>query len=133
MDEIRRFAENDRFARHVGAELLEVSEGRAKARLRLDERHLNGAGMVHGGVIFSLADLAFEVACNSYGTLALAINVNISFMRAAAPGGTLLAEAEEVSLNPRLGTYDIRITDDHGELVATFQGMAYRKKDKLPV
>jgi len=131
MSDMTRMADNDRFARHVGVELLEISPGRAKARLTIADHHLNGAGMVHGGAIFTLADLVFAAACNSHGTLAVAINAHIAYLKAAA-GGTLTAQAEEVSLNPRLATYAIAVRDDAGDLVATFQGMCYRKKEKVP-
>ncbi len=82
--------------------------------------------------IFSLADLVFAVASNSHGTVALGINVSISYMTAAR-GGTLVAEAEEVSINPKLATYLIRIRDDDQTLIALFQGTVYRKREALPV
>ena len=132
MTPIERFAANDQFARHVGVELLEIAAGRAKGKLNLRPEHYNGAGMVHGAVIFTLADFLFAVACNSHGTLAVAVNVSISFLKAAA-GNALHAEAVEVSRNPKLATYAITVNDDRGGLVATFHGMAYRKKDPLPV
>lgn len=133
MEKIAEFFEQrDRFAAHCGIELLEVGEGRAVARMPIGERHLNGADTVHGGAIFTLADLAFAAASNSYGTLAMAINVSISYVKAAV-GGTLTAEAEEASCSRRLGSYTIRITDDDGDLVAIFQGMAYRKGNPLPL
>jgi len=133
MEKIAEFFEQrDRFAAHCGIELLEVGEGRAVARMPIGEQHLNGADTVHGGAIFTLADLAFAAASNSYGTLAMAINVSISYVKAAV-GGTLTAEAEEASCSRRLGSYTIRITDDDGDLVAIFQGMAYRKGNPLPL
>ena len=129
-DEIQRFFQNDRFAAHVGIELLDVGPGRARARLALDARHLNAVGVAHGAAIFSLADLVFAVASNSHGTVALGINVSISFLKSAGPG-TLIAEAEEVSRNAKLATYLIRVTDQAGELIALFQGTVYRKRDAL--
>ena len=131
MDNIRKFLGKDRFAAHVGIELVRVSEGRAETRLRIDSNHLNGAGIVHGAVVFSLADFTFAAASNSHGTLAVAINANISFMKAAREGDTLTARAEEVAINPKLASYDIRVTDADGALVAVFQGMVYRKKDPV--
>jgi acyl-CoA thioesterase len=85
---------------------------------------------VHGGAIFSLADAVFSVASNSHGTLAVAINVSISYFRAVR-SGTLFALADELSLNPKLATYLIKIEDEQGGPVAFFQGTVYRKKDKL--
>ena len=125
-----RFFENDRFAKHSGIEVLEVSEGKAKAKMEIGEKHLNGLGLVHGGAIFTLADLAFAVASNSHGTVALAINVSIAYLKATTKG-TLFAEAEEVSRNPKLATYAVRVTNEDGELIALFQGTVYRKKDKI--
>jgi acyl-CoA thioesterase len=131
MKESQRFSKNDTFAQHVGIELLEVSKGKAKAKLTIAEPHLNSFGTVHGGVIFTLADFVFAVAANSHGTIAMAISVSISYIQAVT-GGTLFAEAEEVSLNPKLGTYSVRVTDEMDKIVATFQGMAYREKEKIP-
>lgn len=128
-DFIRR---EDRLGQHLGIELLEVSEGRAITRLRIQEQHLNGVGIVHGGTIFALADVAFAAASNSHGTVAVAINVSISYVKAAT-SGVLTAEARETSLNPRLATYMVDIKDEQGDLIAIFQGMVYRKRDPLPL
>lgn len=119
--------ENDRFANYVGIELLEAAPGSAKARLQIQEHHRNAAGVVHGAAIFSLADLVFAVASNSHGPLALGVNVAISYLKAAA-SGTLIAEAEEVALTARLGTYSVRVVDGEGTPIALFQGTVYRKR-----
>jgi len=129
---IRQFMKRDKFAEFSGIELLEVGPGRAKARLAVGEQHLNGVGLVHGGAIFTLAHLAFAAACNSHGTIAVAINASISFINAAR-GGTLVAEAGEVAVNPKLGTYRVIVRNEDGGIVASFEGMAYRKKDSIPV
>jgi len=125
------FREHDLFAKHAGIELVKVGDGTALAKMKIEEHHLNSARVAHGGAIFTLADYAFAAAANSSGKIALSINANINFLR-AAPGGTLYAEAREVSLHPKLGTYSITISDEQGELVATFQGIVYRKSDDLP-
>jgi len=130
METVRNFFKNDTFADHVGIELLEVSEGRAKAKMEIKEHHLNGINIAHGGAIFSLADLVFAVASNSHKTIALGINASISYLKAAT-GGTLIAEAKEVSINPKLATYEVRVTDKHNDLIAIFLGTVYRKKDKI--
>jgi len=130
MEDVKNFFKNDTFAEHVGIELLEVSKGRAKAKMEIKDHHLNGINIAHGGAIFSLADLAFAAASNSHKTIALAINASISFLKAVS-GGTLIAEAKEVSLNPKLATYEIRVTDETNDVIAIFQGMVYRKKDKI--
>jgi acyl-CoA thioesterase len=91
---------------------------------------MNAANVVQGGAIFTLADLAFAVASNSHGQLALAINVNISFLKAATTG-ILYAVAKEVTEPGRLGAYDVLITDDKGEIIARFNGMVYRKNKQI--
>jgi acyl-CoA thioesterase len=126
------FTKRDRFAKHNGIELVSIAPGQARVKMVLQPHHLNGVDLAHGGAIFTLADFAFAVASNSHGTLAVAINVSISFLKAVR-SGTLWAEAREVSLNPRLGSYTVDVKDDGGELVAVFQGLAYRKQDRLPL
>jgi acyl-CoA thioesterase len=132
MQKIEAFFQKDKCAELTGIKLLDVSEGRAKAMLEITENHLNSAGTVHGGVIFTLADFAFEVASNSYGTLAVAINAQISFFKAVS-AGVLYAEAKELSLHPKLASYSIDVINENGELIASFQGMVYRKKDMLNI
>ena len=132
MEEIKQyFMKNDKFAEYVGIELLEVAKGKAKAKMEIKNHHLNGLKTVHGGAVFALADLVFAVASNSHGTIAMGINVSISYLKAVEEG-VLFAEAKEVSINPKLATYNVHVTDDSDELVAVFQGMVYRKKDSLP-
>ena len=126
---ISNVVENDRFAQHVGIKLLDVSKGSARAEMEIKARHLNGLGMVHGGAIFTLADLAFAAAANSHDVDALAINISITYFKATRKG-KLFAEARELSLNRKLGTYLIEITDDVGDRIASFQGTAYRKTPK---
>lgn len=131
MHEIKTFfSEHDHFARHVGIELLEVEPGWARARMAIAPHHFNGANTVHGGAIFTLADFVFAVASNSYGPMAMGINTSVSFVKAAV-SGTLYAEAEEQSRNPKLATYTVNVTDDVGDLVALFQGMVYLKKVQI--
>jgi acyl-CoA thioesterase len=127
---IKTFFRKDLFAGFVGIELIEAGDGKAKARLEIRDHHRNGLGLVHGGAIFTLADLAFAAAANSRGRAAVAIHCSISYLKAAA-GGLLFAEAEEVSCGPKIAAYTIRITDGTGELISRFEGMAYRKKEPL--
>jgi len=121
----------DLFAETLSIQVYEAKDGYAKVSMTIQKNHTNAYGFTNGGVIFTLADYAFAAAANSSGKIALSINANINFLR-AAPGGTLYAEAREVSLHPKLGTYSITISDEQGELVATFQGIVYRKSDDLP-
>jgi acyl-CoA thioesterase len=131
-DAVRSCLAKDQFATHCGIELLSVAPGTARARMALQPHHLNSIGIVQGGAIFTLADFAFAAASNSYGTVAVAINVSISFIKAVATG-TLIAEASENSKSSRLGTYTVQIKDEAGQLIAVFQGMVYRKNESLPL
>jgi acyl-CoA thioesterase len=128
---IQHFFKNDRFAERANIELLSVSPGHARAKMTLHPHHLNGYGTVQGGAIFTLADFAFAAASNSHGTVAVAINVSITFMKAGQTG-TLWAEARELSRNFKLASYTVEVKDDAGELVALFQGLVYRKSEKIP-
>lgn len=130
MDTVREYFKHDKLAEYMGMEIADVEPGRAVIRMPVRECHMNSLGMVHGGATFSLADFAFAVASNSHGTTAVAINASIFFMKAVR-GGVLTATARETSRNPKIGTYNIDITDDEGALIATFQGMVYRKKDPI--
>ena len=131
MDAVRKYLEGDRYARLCDISLLEVQPGNARARMVLSDKHLNGYGNVQGGAIFTLADYAFAAASNAHGTVAVGINVNISFVKAARTG-TLTAIASETSRNTKLATYTVNVTDDAGSLVAIFSGMVYRKSEAVP-
>jgi acyl-CoA thioesterase len=132
MEKIREYFKGDQFVMGIGGVLLEVSPGYAKAKLDIEPRHLNGAGVVQGGAIFTLADFAFAAASNSHGRSALGINCSINYVKGISKG-TLYAEATEDSLSPRIGSYTVRVTDQTGAVIAIFQGLAYRKNDPLQV
>jgi acyl-CoA thioesterase len=124
----KRFLDEDKYAQHAGLELLEVTSGASKVRMEVKPYHINGVGLVHGGALFTLADFAFAAAANSHEEPAVAINASISFLK-GAKAGTLYAVAEELSNSRKISVYSIRITDEQGTLIATFQGMAYKKGD----
>ena len=129
-DEARKVFAGDRYAALTGIDILEAGKGYCKARLIIKDKHLNAAHIVQGGAIFTLADLTFAVASNSHGLLALAINVNISFLRSKSTG-TLYATATEVGEPKRIGAYDVLVTDEENEIIARFNGMVYRKNQKI--
>lgn len=127
---LRRFFRRDRFAAGAGIRLVEVGPGRAVARMALRPGHLNGVDVVQGGAVFTLADFAFAVACNTAGPVALAIDVSISFL-AATTAGTLTATAVEVARSPRLSRVEVEVRDGKGAQVARFHGTAYVTRDTL--
>jgi len=125
------FEQNDRFAKINEIEIDEIDEGYAKTSMIIKEEHLNGAGVGHGGAIFLLADYAFAVASNSYGTLSLGINASISFLNGAQKDKKLFAEAKEVDKNHKLANYTVTITDEDDKTIAIMQGMVYKKDKKI--
>ena len=129
-ENVRKFVQQDAFARNLGIRITMAEGGRSLGTMAVRPEHLNSAGTVHGGAIYALADAVFAAASNSHGTLALAIEVSMSYMKALREG-TLTAEAQEVSINPKLATYLIPVKDEKGELVALFKGTVYRKKTRL--
>ena len=127
MADISEFFLRDRFAGLAGAKVISAENGCAVAEMKVTAEHMNGLRTVQGGAIFTLADLAFAAACNSHGNVAVAVDADIKFIHAVT-GGTLTAKARELSVNRRLGSYEVLVEDDTGRIVATFHGLAYRKE-----
>lgn len=120
----------DPFARSLGVALEEVREGYARASLVLAPHHRNFHGLVHGGVVFALADCAFAAASNARGERAVAISATVHFLRPPAPG-VLRAECVEESCGRRLGAYRVEVRDSEGALVATMQALVYRQGEPV--
>ncbi len=130
---LQKAVENEPFARALNLKLVEIDEGTSAVEMVFDPASMgNIFNMAHGGVIFALIDEAFETACNAYGTVAVALNMNITYMASPTPGSRLRAEAKEVSRTRKIGTYEIKVNDQDGKLLAVCQALCYRKKDPLP-
>src|ERR1035438_2657461 len=121
MESIDQFLQRDQYAKHCGIELVSVSPGRAVAKMRLQPWHLNAVGSAQGGAIFTLADFAFAAASNAHGTVAVGINVSITYLKGVQSG----------VLNPKRGSYTVDIRDETSALIAVFQGLVYRKSESL--
>lgn len=119
------------FASKFGLKLVEIGKGYSKVEMELRPDMENLFGMAHGGALFALIDEAFETASNSHGTLAVALNMNVTFIASPQPGSTLRAEAREVSLTRKTASYDIKVHDQRGDLVATCMALVYRKGQPL--
>lgn len=128
---INEFLKGDAFALFAGVELLETGNGYARVRMEIKPMHLNGGGVCQGGAIFTLADLAFAAATNSHARLTLSITSSIHFFKAESKG-YLYAEAKEVFSHKRLANCEVSITNESGDLIATFNGTGYRKDTELP-
>jgi acyl-CoA thioesterase len=114
----------DRASRFLGMRLDEVKPGAARMSMRVTADMVNGQGVCHGGLIFSLADSSFGYACNTHNQRALAASCSIDFLAPAQLGDELTAQATEVARTGRTGVYDVRVTNQQGELVALFRGKA---------
>lgn len=111
----------DEASRRLGIALEDVRPGRAVCSMRVTEAHLNGHGMCHGGFLFTLADTAFAVACNSYNQKAVAQHNSISYLAPGRLDAFLVARATEVSRTGRSGIYDVVILDGTTK-IAVFRG-----------
>ncbi len=129
---LEKLNNDDRFAQSIGAQLTQLREGYAKAELTVEARHLNGAGVCQGGVIYTLADLSFAGVANSHGILTLGISNTLTFLKSAQLGDHLTAECTELLDHRRLPYCDIRITNQQGQLIAVMTGLAYRLNKDFP-
>ncbi|MDR2628194.1 MAG: PaaI family thioesterase [Dysgonamonadaceae bacterium] len=131
MDAIKSFFKNDRYAALSGIELTEVRAGYAKAVMEIKDCHLNAGNIVQGGAIFTLADFAFAAAVNAYGNLSLSVQTSIYFHKGVGQG-TLYAEAKAVHTGKNIAHFEVSVTNENEDLIATFAATAYRKNIPLP-
>lgn len=129
---IRQRVGSEPYARKLGLRLLQLGPGYALVEMNLRDDMANIFGMAHGGAIFSLIDEAFEISCNTYGTVAVALNVTVTYHKPPAKGGTLRAESREIYRSKRTAAYEIKVTEGDDSLIASCQALAYRKEEKLP-
>ena len=127
---IAKIFERDQFAKENGIRVAEVRPGLARTEMTVGARHLNSIGILQGGALFTLADLAFALASNSHGVVAVGCQADITWFKAVS-SGKLTATAEEISRTRRLSTCVIRVTDEQGDVVALFKGLAYIKGTPL--
>lgn len=118
--------ENDYFSQWMGVEVLDVKEGYSKIKMTIRKEMVNGFGIVHGGLPFSLADSAFAFACNNRNNLSVALDVTITFTKAVNVDDILTAEAKEVHNGRSTGVYLITVTNQKDEHVALFKGTCFR-------
>ena len=122
----------DAYANWIGATIEAIDRGYSRVSLVVTKSMLNFHGTTHGGIVLGLGDIAFAAASNSHGQTAVALNVNMSFLRATGAGDHLIAEAQEVNLGGATALYDILITEKNShQLVAKGQGIVYRKRESF--
>lgn len=129
---IEKKVADEPFAKKFGIRLTEMGEGYATVEMPFTADLENMFGMAHGGAVFALIDAAFEVASNSHGTMAVALNMNINYLASPQKGARLTAQAKEINKTKKTAAYDIRATDDSGTLLATCQALVYRLDKPLP-
>lgn len=117
---------HDKFSQWLGIEVLDIQEGYSKIKMTVREEMINGFGIVHGGIAFSLADSAFAFACNNRNNLSVALDTSINFTKAIQVGDELTAEAKETHNGRSTGLYFITITNQKNEQVAIFKGTCFR-------
>ncbi len=120
------------FAQKFGIKLLEIDDGYSKVEMKFTSDMENILGMAHGGAIFALIDEAFETASNSHGTIAVALNMNITYVSSPPSESLLTAEAREFSRTQKTASYDIKVVDEQNSLIASCQALVYRKGTPLP-
>lgn len=128
---VNHMMENDFFSQWMGVEVLEVKEGYSRIRMTIRKEMVNGFGIVHGGLPFSLADSAFAFACNNRNNLSVALDVTITFTKAVNVGDVLTAEAKEIHNGRSTGVYLIEVTNQRNEIVALFKGTCFRTGKEL--
>jgi acyl-CoA thioesterase len=128
---VEKMTEHDEFSQWMGVEVLEVKEGYSRIRMTIRKEMLNGFGIVHGGIPFSLADSAFAFACNNRNNLSVALDVTITFTKAVNTGDILTAEAKEVHNGRSTGVYLISVFNQKKEQVALFKGTCFRTGKSL--
>ncbi|MGA1870519.1 MAG: PaaI family thioesterase [bacterium] len=127
---INDYIQKDAFATYLGATVEIIKPGHSRVSLKVSESMTNFHGMTHGGVIFSLGDMAFAAASNSHGQIAVALNVNICYLKPSKKGDHLVAEAKEQHAGGRTALYDITVVDEKtGDLIAKSQNLVYRKRE----
>ena len=117
---------NDTFSKWLDIQIEEIAAGYCKLNYSIRPEMLNGFGSVHGGILFSASDSALGFACNSHGTLSVAIEVSISYTRPAFEGQKLTVIAQEINLGKTTGLYAIKTYNEEGKLISVFKGTVYR-------
>lgn len=130
-DVVNHMMRHDLFSQWLGIEVLEVKEGYSKIKMLVRKEMVNGFGIVHGGIAFSLADSAFAFACNNRNVLSVALDTSINFIKPVHPDDVLTAEAKEIHNGKSTGLYHISITNQKEHAVALFKGLCYRTDKSL--
>ena len=131
LDDLKNHFEKDSYAKWLGISIEEIDNGYAKVTMNITENMVNFHGAANGGAIFSLADVSFACASNSYGQTAVGITVTIHYLKAGAVGDKLTAIAKEDNKSNKLGLYRMEVYNQNDDLIALAEGMVFRKQDNF--
>jgi acyl-CoA thioesterase len=123
---VDKMMKDDLFSQWLGIEVLDIKEGYSKIKMTVRKEMINGFGIVHGGIAFSLADSAFAFACNNRNNLSVALDTAINFTKPVHVGDELTAEAKEIHNGKSTGLYHISISNQKAHVVAFFKGTCFR-------
>jgi acyl-CoA thioesterase len=123
---VERMMKEDLFSQWLEIEVLEIKEGYSKIKMTIRQEMVNGFGIVHGGIAFSLADSAFAFACNNRNNLSVALDTSINFIKPVHVGDQLIAEAREIHNGKSTGLYHISVINQANHAVAFFKGTCFR-------
>lgn len=130
---VQRMYDSDWFSQWLGIERITVKPGTCTLRMTIRKDMLNGFGIAHGGITYSLADSALAFASNGHGRMSVSVETSISHTESLKEGDVITAVAEEKSISNKIGVYHITVTNQHGKTVALFKGTVYRtSKDWFP-
>lgn len=118
--------DNDWFSQWLGIERVKVEAGLCILRMKIRKEMLNGFGIAHGGITYSLADSALAFASNSHGRMSVSVETSISHTEQLREGDEITATAEEMSLSNKIGIYNVTVRNQNSETVALFKGTVYR-------
>ena len=130
---IKNAVKRETFAQALNMKLIELEDGHSVVEMIYTPENMNNMyDRAHGGALFGLIDEAFETAGQTKGTIAVALNVNITYVTSPKPGSRLRAEANRVSETQKTESFDIKITDQDGNIITTCQALAYQTGKPIP-
>ncbi len=130
---VQKMYDNDPFSQWLGIEVLEAKPGSSKLRMTVRQEMLNGFGVCHGGIAFSLADSALAFASNSHGRVAVSVEAGMAYPNPVRIDDVLTAQAEEISVSDKIATYQVSVKKADQTVVGVFRGTVYRTlKDHIP-
>ena len=126
-----KMMETDYCTQWLGATPVFIKEGHCQLKMTVRKEMLNGHGILHGGIAFTFADSAFAFAANSFGRVAVSINSNMIFSKAAQLGETIFAEAKPLNITHKTADFDVDITNEKGDIYYRFRGTVYRSSKNV--